>query len=134
MTIEEARQILRANRPERPSKTESRRLQAAIDTILEYQSQLDRWKSVKADNQMGMALNGEDIVFYEGILHIIKEGETKANEVILTGEYSRGISLADIRKKKGKIVIFENANNGIVYRYGNHGEFWEKVGYTIGFA
>ena len=36
MTIEEAKKVLMENRPERPVKTEGRRLQVAIDTIIEH--------------------------------------------------------------------------------------------------
>lgn len=36
MTIEETIQVLMENRPERPYKTQGRRLQVAIDTAVEY--------------------------------------------------------------------------------------------------
>lgn len=36
MTLEEAKTILIENRPDRPHGTERRRLQAAIDVIIEY--------------------------------------------------------------------------------------------------
>lgn len=39
MDIEQAKQILRENRPERPRSTEKRQLQAAIDVILKDQSE-----------------------------------------------------------------------------------------------
>ncbi len=35
MTIDEAIQVLKENRPERPYKTKGRRLQVAIDTVVE---------------------------------------------------------------------------------------------------
>lgn len=32
------------------------------------------------------------------------------------------------------LVIFERGLSGKIYRYGNHGKFWEKIGKTVGFA
>ena len=135
MTIEEARQVLKDNRPSQPYKTEGRRLQAAIDVILEYEEELDRWKNM-CGRKTGVKLEGIEIRFYDGIITIFKENETRAKRLILIGEYERkGISLDEIREKyKGKIVIYENMFDGAVYRYGNHGEYWEHIGYTIGFA
>ena len=135
MTIEEARQVLRENRPTQPYKTESRRLQAAIDTILLYEEELDRWKKMSG-RRTGVKLEGIEIRFYDGIITIFKENETRAKRLFLIGEYERkGISLDEIREKyKGKLVIYENELDGAVYRYGNHGKYWEHIGYTIGFA
>lgn len=31
-------------------------------------------------------------------------------------------------------VIFEDWTHGDIYKYGNHGDCWEKVGETIGFV
>ena len=31
-------------------------------------------------------------------------------------------------------VIAEMGLSGVIYKYGNHGEYWEKTGETIGFA
>ena len=42
MNIQEAKKILKENRPNRPIKTEGRRLQEAIDIILDYQEGLER--------------------------------------------------------------------------------------------
>lgn len=135
MTIEEARQVLRENRPAQPYKAEGRRLQAAIDVILDYEEEMDRWKKIN-NKRTGVKLEGTEIRFYDGIINIFKENETRAKRLILIGEYERkGISLDEIRKKyKGKIVIFEQELEGAVYRYGNNGEYWEHIGYTIGFA
>lgn len=37
--------------------------------------------------------------------------------------------------KKGVITVFcENPLRGEVYKYGNNGEYWEKVGKTDGYA
>ena len=134
MTIEEARQVLRENRPAQPYKTESRRLQAAIDVILDYEEEMDKWKKIN-NKRTGVNLEGTEIRFYDGIIYIFKENETRAKKIILAGNYPESISLDEIREKyKGKIVIFEQAFQGSVYRYGNHGEYWEHIGYTIGFA
>ena len=40
----------------------------------------------------------------------------------------------DVSGKGVTIVISEDALKGSVYRYGNHGPFWEKVGKTCGYA
>ena len=134
MDIITARQILKAHRPNRPARTEGKQLQTAIDTVLAYEDQLDRWRSATAGAQVGVPLNGDDIVFYSGILRIIKVGGTKATTAILSGDYNKGISLSDIRKKNGEIVIYENENNGIIYRYHVYGDYWEKIGHTIGYT
>ena len=46
------------------------------------------------------------------------------------------ITLADIEAADTgvTIVISENALEGKVYKYGNHGQFWEKIGKTCGYA
>ena len=46
MDIEEAKKILKDNRPDRPQSTEKRRLQAAIDIIL---SELERLQADEVD-------------------------------------------------------------------------------------
>lgn len=40
----------------------------------------------------------------------------------------------DISESDRILVIAENALEGAVFRYGNHGFFWEKVGTTGGYA
>lgn len=43
--------------------------------------------------------------------------------------------LSDDAERKGTIlVIAENPTDGVVYRYGNHGAYWEKIGTTCGYA
>lgn len=32
------------------------------------------------------------------------------------------------------IVLFEDKTQGAVYKYGNHGDYWEKTGNTCGYA
>lgn len=52
------------------------------------------------------------------------------------------ITLYDVLEtaKKHKIrigtilVLYELGLRGEVYRYGNHGDFWEKIGVTVGYA
>lgn len=45
-------------------------------------------------------------------------------------------SLSDIPTKKHDtvLVITECPLRGEVYRYGNHGQFWERIGKTCGYA
>lgn len=132
MTIEEARKILVENRPNRPNKTKHRQLQQAIDVIVMESFQIEAWRRFDT-RDAGQAIDGKDVVFSDGILTII----TSTNRVkrkILCGQYDLPISLDDIRKQKGVIVIIEDHLDGFIYRYGNHGQFWEKIGCTIGFA
>lgn len=52
------------------------------------------------------------------------------------GQYNEPITLADIlaRYPKTELVVVEDPLAGVVYRYGNHGDTWEQVGKTIGYA
>lgn len=52
------------------------------------------------------------------------------------GRYDEPITLATIRNKfpKPHLVISERGLSGKIYRYGNHGEYWEEVGKTEGYA
>lgn len=52
MTVDEARQILIKNRPDRPKSTERRQLQKAVDVILEAleERQFGQWASHPQDN------------------------------------------------------------------------------------
>lgn len=40
----------------------------------------------------------------------------------------------EFKDEKEIIVITEYGISGNVYRYGNHGDYWEKIGKTIGYA
>ena len=57
-------------------------------------------------------------------------------EIYHSGEYDMPISLADVKRlyPKAELVISDDALSGKIYRYGNHGEFWEEVGETRGYA
>lgn len=74
-----------------------------------------------------------------GILRII--GEKKV-QILYTDE---GIALEECLKRAREaepdidqyqtvIVIEEHALEGKVFKYGNHGDFWEEVGETRGYA
>lgn len=53
-------------------------------------------------------------------------------------EVFRYISLREIAEQLGVesrlVIVVENPNYGIIYRYGNHGAFWEIIGRTCGYA
>jgi hypothetical protein len=134
MTDEEALAVLQENRPNSPKKSEGRRLQAAIDQIADSYEMEDRIDRSKAWGSLGHELDGSKIVFYDGIFNIITEtGRSKA--LVICGEFDHEVSLDYFRKKyKAVIVIYEQALHGIIYRYGNHGDFWESIGTTIGYA
>lgn len=75
----------------------------------------------------------------DGYIYIFCEkdnGVVLAAKKVLIPEKRNYISLLEIKKKYPdvKIVIFEDYFEGKVYRYGNHGKFWELVGSTRGFA
>lgn len=82
----------------------------------------------------------DDRRFHDCVLTIIdktKNSET-VRTVYLDGEYDEPMTLNGIREmfpKAREITVFaENALNGRIYRYGNHGDFWEYVGDTVGYA
>lgn len=75
------------------------------------------------------------------IVTIISKGKTpdaKATAEIIyhDGQYDEPLSLDIIRKKYPdvRMIIVESPSCGEVYRYGNHGNVWEKVGKTEGYA
>lgn len=90
-----------------------------------------------------MQVDPDNIRFYDGFIYIISCPDMNKNRwtidhKIKIAEYdvSGGWSLSDIQKMYPyvKIVIFEDALEGNVYKYGNHGEYWEEVGKTEGYA
>lgn len=134
MTDEEALVVLQENRPSNPYKTKGRRLQAAIDQITESFEMDERINRSNPWGCHGHQLDGEKIVFYDGIFNIITE-TGRSKHLVVCGEFDAEVSLAYFRKKyKAVIVIYEQDLHGIVYRYGNHGDFWESIGTTIGYA
>lgn len=40
----------------------------------------------------------------------------------------------DTERKGTILIVAENPTDGVVYRYGNHGAYWEKIGETCGYA
>lgn len=50
----------------------------------------------------------------------------------------KALTLSGIRQRYENenhiLVITEYGLEGYVYRYGNHGDYWEKVGETCGYA
>lgn len=134
MTDEEALAVLKENRPDKPTKTRRRQLQAAIDQITDSCEMEDRIDRSKAWGSLGHQLDGEKIVFYDGIFNIITE-TGRSKHLVLCGEFEHEVSLDYFRRKyKAVIVIYEQDLHGIIYRYGNHGDFWESIGTTIGYA
>lgn len=76
--------------------------------------------------------NPEKIPIYD-LLTIIRSGgyEVRAERIV-----SDNLTLADIKTHKDEtvIVIAESCMGGEVYRYGNHGNYWEQIGKVCGYA
>lgn len=52
------------------------------------------------------------------------------------GDFDDRITLDDILKQysTAEMVISESGLHGEIYRYGNHGDYWEQIGTTGGYA
>lgn len=134
MSDEEALVVLNENRPSKPYKTNGRKLQEAIDHIIDSYKMEDRINRSKAWGNLGHELDGSKIIFYDGIFNIITE-TGRSKHLVICGEFDHEVSLDYFRKRyKAVIVIYEQDLHGIIYRYGNHGDFWESIGTTIGYA
>lgn len=76
-----------------------------------------------------------DIDLEYDIIRIVSDNKV---EVIYNSEiFPTCLKLSDCEDIAGSdriLVIAENALEGAVFRYGNHGFFWEKVGTTEGYA
>ena len=98
------------------------------------------------DITSGYKKDDDKVVFYDCMLTIIEqlnkitsdnpESEFKATEIVLCAEYDEPMSLKDITAKFPKVwmLISETALKGEIYRYNNHGDGWELVGQTVGYA
>lgn len=134
MTDEEALAVLQENRPSRPYKMKGKELQAAIDQITDSYEMEDRVNRSKAWGSLGHQLDGDKIVFYDGIFNLITQ-TGRSKHLVVCGEHDHEVSLEYFRKRYNAIiVIYEQDLHGIIYRYGNHGDFWESIGTTIGYA
>jgi hypothetical protein len=134
MTDEEALLILQENRPNKPTKAKGKKLQAAIDYLTESYGQEERITRSQPWATLGRELEGDKIIFYDGIFNIITE-TGRSKHLVVCGEFDAEVSLDYFRKKyKAVIVIYEQDLHGVIYRYGNHGDFWESIGTTIGYA
>lgn len=76
-----------------------------------------------------------DLVLEYDVICVIAQNKT---EWIYNSEvFDEPLRLSDCEDIAGSdriLVIAENALEGAVFRYGNHGFFWEKVGTTEGYA
>ena len=98
MTDEEALVVLQENRPNKPTKTKNKRLQAAIDQITDSYEMEDRVNSSKAWGSLGHELDGSKIVFYDGIFNIISQ-TGRSKHLVVCGEFDHEVSLDYFRKK-----------------------------------
>lgn len=92
-----------------------------------------------------MRVEGKDVDLSDSIIKIFYVSKTDTHQVPKEfkgeviyhhGEFDEPITLDDILKKHPTVdlVISESGLHGEIYRYGNHGSFWEKIGNTGGFA
>ena len=76
-----------------------------------------------------------DIDLDYDIIRIVSDNKV---EVIYNSEiFPTCLKLSDCEDIAGSdriLVIAENAFEGAVFRYGNHGFFWERIGTTGGYA
>ena len=80
--------------------------------------------------------NPEQVYTHEG-LTVISDGRTVRVEPELPESPYDTPSLAEIRRSvngRSILVISESGLHGDIYRYGNHGDYWELVGETCGYA
>lgn len=73
------------------------------------------------------------------VISVIQQDDTDAvtaYRLLQAEERAVCVTLADIKVQSTgtTIVISENALGGAVYKHGNHGPFWEKIGRTCGYA
>lgn len=85
-------------------------------------------------------------IFYDGILTIISDNEYdkkrtgRVGYIILSGQYDAPVTLEQIELNYPDVsmVIYEEALEGYVYKFGNHRvdgkKVWEKTGETKGYA
>lgn len=87
----------------------------------------------------------DNYVIYDGIIKVITEKlyndgvETNVYRKYVHGDLDETfITLGDIREEYPDAdiitVIHEEALQGVIYEYGNHGEYWEIHGKTFGYA
>ena len=77
--------------------------------------------------------NPDEIQIYDLITIIYNDYDGKPTvEEFISSDTTLGD--IDIHKAKSIIVIAENPLHGKVYRYGNHGEYWEQIGTSCGYA
>ena len=81
--------------------------------------------------------NPEEVEFSEMILTVIYKAEGFVRLVkkgyLTEDEFTTLKDISDLFPSV-EMVIAESALSGKVYRYGNHGEFWEEVGEMRGYA
>lgn len=90
-----------------------------------------------------LTIDEKDVIFYDGFVRIIS-GMENGTEIYksrtLCGEYDNPVTLKDIENEwvangaRTILVIFEDATRGGIYRFGNYGKTWQKIGTTIGYA
>ena len=73
-----------------------------------------------------------DVMLYDYLTVIRDYGGKTKTECFIGAD----VPLSKIKARKGSkiTVIAESPLHGEIYRYGNHGDYWEQIGEVCGYA
>lgn len=91
----------------------------------------------KPNNQQAPDCHVDMVTFDDDITLAINTEKGTCEKIYLFPDLpdAKEITLDDLRKQYGAdLVIHEDPLHGEIYKYGNHGDFWEQIGTTEGYA
>ena len=101
-----------------------------------YDDEFEDEDENETQSDSSIAIDGDKVIFTDGILKIFSHIEIITRYI--DAQTDKPISLNDCLKfinQSGVItVIYDQATNGVIYQWGKHGDIWEEVGATIGYA
>lgn len=89
---------------------------------------------------MNGEIKGTDSIGYADYLHIVFDKKCVEFFPDLRRELDTTFDeVLEVAKKNGFengtiLLVAESPLNGTVYRYGNYGDYWAKIGETMGYA
>lgn len=92
---------------------------------------------IKDDNELDLCDAIITIIYPAGEVTEDHKEEWKCERIYHCGEFDEPITLRSIKERypdRFIMVISDHGLHGEIYSYGNHGDFWEKVGDTQGYA